>query len=148
MEADIKNMKTLRIHEIPVDTVADFWPLAAPILDRAIEHNPHLDSASVLQILMAQFAQLIVAIEDGEIVAAAVMERLCYPKHMVGNIMLLAGKRGTYGKRLDAITERLINWAKSRGCDRIALTGLPGLTRVVKRHGGESISLIHAWLDL
>jgi len=136
------------IHEVPIEMAADFWPLVSPLLERAVEHNPHLDMADTLQILMSGFAQLIVCIEGGEITVAAVMERVRYPKHVVGNIMLLAGRHGTYGRKLDTITERLVRWAKARGCDRIALTGLPGLTRVVKRHGGQSIQLIHAWRDL
>lgn len=139
---------SMRIHEVPIDMVGDFWPLVSPMLARAVKHNPHMDSADVLQLLMSGFAQLIVAIEDGQITVAAVMERANYPKHVVGNILLLAGIRGTMGARLNAVTEHLFRWAKSHGCDRIALIGLPGLTRVVKRHGGESISLIHAWRDL
>lgn len=141
-------MNRLRIHDVPNENVSDFWPLVSEMLERAVEHNPHMDLADVLQIVMANFAQLIVVIEKGEIVAAAVMERVSYPKHVVGNILLLAGKRGTMGKRLDRITEHLFLWAKSRGCDRIALIGLPGLTKVVKRHGGQSITLIHAWRDI
>jgi hypothetical protein len=139
---------TLRIHDIPIDNVTDFWPLAEPLLKRAIAHNPHHDAPGVLQLLMAGFAQLIVGIEDGEITVAAVMERQIFPKHVVGNIFLMAGRRGTMGARLDALSEHLARWARAHGCDRIGFTGLPGLTKVVKRHGGSSIKLIHAWRDL
>lgn len=139
---------TTRIHNVPIDMVSDFWPLVSPMLERAVNHHPHMDLADTLQVLMSGFAQLVVAIEGGDIVAAAVMERTRYPKHTVGNILLLAGIRGTMGARLDAITEHLFRWARSRGCDRIALVGLPGLSKVVKRHGGSSIRLIHAWRDI
>lgn len=139
---------TLRIHDIPNGNVSDFWPLVSPLLERAVKHHPHMELSDLLQLIMGNFAQLIVALEGVEIVAAAVMERLRYPRHTVGNILMLAGKPGTMGPRLDAITEHLERWAKSRGCDRIALIGLPGLTKVVKRHGGQSIKLIHAWRDL
>lgn len=139
---------SLRIHNVPNEMVSDFWPLVSALLERAVAHHPHMDLADCLQMVMSNFAQLVVAIEGHEIVAAAVMERVRYPKHIVGNILLLAGKRGTMGPRLDVITEHLEHWAKSRGCDRIALIGLPGLTKVVERHGGQMINLIHAWRDI
>lgn len=138
----------MRVHEIPVGNVSDFWPLVSPMLERAVRHNPHMDMADCLQVLMAGFAQLIVGIEDGEICVAAVMERTRYPKHVVANILFLAGRRGTMGARLDVVTEHLFRWARAHGCDRIALIGLPGLTKVVKRHGGQSLRLIHAWRDV
>lgn len=139
---------SLRIHDVPNEMVSDFWPLASALLERAVRHNPHLDMVSALQLVMGNFAQLIVGTEGGEIAVAAVMERVQYPKHVIGNILLLAGRRGTMGARLDSVADHLSRWAKTRGCDRIAFTGLPGLAKVVKRHGGESISLIHAWRDL
>lgn len=139
---------TMRIHDVPIEMVSDFWPLVSSMLERAVKHHPHMDSADALQCLMGGFAQLIVCLEGGEITACAVMERVAYPKHTVGNILLLAGRKGTMGARLERLTQHLFRWAKSRGCDRIALIGLPGLTRVVKRHGGQSVKLIHAWRDL
>lgn len=139
---------TIRIHDVPIDMVSDFWPLVSEMLARAAKHHPHMDPADTLQILMSGFAQLIVCLERGEVTACAVMERVAYPKHVVGNILLLAGRAGTMGAKLDQITQHLFRWAKGRGCDRIALIGLPGLTKVVKRHGGQSIKLIHAWRDL
>jgi len=141
-------MSGIRIHDVPVDMVSDLWPLVSPLLEPACARNPHLSMADLLLLVMGQFGQLIVAIEGVDIVAAAVMQRDRYPKHVIGNILMLGGRPGTMGARLDAIYEHLTRWAKARGCDRIAFTGLPGLTRVVKRHGGQSIRLIHAWRDL
>lgn len=141
-------MNQLRIHDVPTELLSDFWPLVSEMLQRAVIHNPHMDLADVFQLISGDMGQLVVAIEAGELVAAAVMERVHYPKRVVGNILLLAGKPGTMGARLDRITEHVFSWAKTRGCDRIALIGLPGLSRVVKRHGGQSIALIHAWRDL
>lgn len=140
-------MSELKIHEVPAAMVTDFWSLVSPMLERAARLNPHMDMPGLLQMLLADFAQLIVMTKGGELQAAAVMERHRYPNHVVGNIMLLAGQRGTY-KEIDRLFPRLEKWAKSRGCDRIALLGRPGLSRLVKRHGGKSIPLIHAWRDL
>lgn len=140
-------MSDLKIHDVPIDMVTDFWSLVSPLLERAIVLNPHMDMPGLLQMLLADFGQLIVVTLDGELQAAAVMERHRYPNHVVGNIMVLAGKRGTY-KEIDRLFPHLAKWAKTRGCDRIALLGRPGLSRLVKRHGGKSIPLIHAWRDL
>lgn len=140
-------MSDLKIHEVPVEMVTDFWSLVAPLLEKAVRRNPHMDMPGLLQMLLAQFGQLIVVTKDGDLLAAAVMERHVYPNHVVGNIMLLAGKRGTY-KTIDLVFPHLSKWAKQHGCDRIALLGRPGLSRLVKRHGGQSIPLIHAWRDL
>lgn len=140
-------MSELKIHDVPANMVTDFWSLVSPMLERAVVLNPHMDLPGLLQMLLADFGQLIVMTRDGELQAAAVMERHRYPNHVVGNIMLLAGKRGTY-KEIDRLFPHLEKWAKARGCDRIALLGRPGLSRLVKRHGGQSIPLIHAWRDL
>ncbi len=137
----------MRVYEVPTENVTDFWSAVAPMLERAIQHNPHMDMPGLLQTLLANFAQLIVVTNDGDIQAVAVMERHRYPNHVVGNIMLLAGKRGTY-KEIDRLFPHFEKWAKARGCDRIGLLGRPGLSRLVKRHGGKSIPLIHAWRDL
>lgn len=139
---------TLRIHDVPIEMAGEVWPLVAAMLERAVKHHPHMDIDDALQLVSGGFGQLVIALDDGKLVAATVMERVRYPKHVVANILLLAGERGTYGRRLDEITQHLFSWAKARGCDRIALIGLPGLTKVVRRHGGQSKRLIHAWRDL
>lgn len=140
-------MSDLRIYDIPAAQVTDWWSLVTPTLERAVKQNPHMDMPGLLQTLLAQFAQLIVATRDGELVAVVVMERHSYPNHVVGNILFLAGAKGAY-KRLSNVVPHLEQWAKDHGCDRIAMLGRPGLSRLVKRHGGKSISLIHAWRDL
>lgn len=140
-------MSDLRIYDIPAAQVTDWWSLVTPTLQRAVIHNPHMDMPGLLQTLMAQFAQLIVATRDGELVAVIVMERHCYPNHVVGNILFLAGVKGAY-KHISEVVPHLEKWAKDHGCDRIAMLGRPGLSRLVKRHGGKSIQLIHAWRDL
>jgi hypothetical protein len=138
---------SLKIYEVPKEMVTDFWSLTSPILQPAVDLNPHMDMAGLLQMLLADLGQLIVITLGGDIQAAAVMERHRYPNHVVGNILLLGGKPGTYAQ-IDALMPHLERWCKDRGCDRIALLGRPGLSRLVKRHGGHSISLIHAWRDL
>lgn len=140
-------MSELRIYDIPAAQVTDWWSLVTPTLQRAVKHNPHMDMPGLLQTLIANFAQLIVATRDGELVAVIVMERHQYPNHMVGNILFLAGAKGAYNQISDVVPH-LEKWAKERGCDRIAMLGRPGLSRLVKRHGGQSIELIHAWRDL
>lgn len=140
-------MSDLRIYDIPANQVTDWWSLVKPTLERAVKQNPHMDMPGLLQTLLAQFAQLIVATREGELVVVIVMERHCYPNHVVGNILFLAGAKGAY-KSISHVVPHLEKWAKERGCDRIALLGRPGLSRLVKRHGGKSIELIHAWRDL
>lgn len=137
----------VRIHDVPPAMVTDFWSLVAPLLEKAVRLNPHMDMPGLLQQLLAAMGQLIVVTRDGDLLAAAVMERHQYPNHVVGNIMLLAGRRGTY-REIDRVLPHLEKWAKEQGCDRIALLGRPGLSRLVKRHGGRSVPLIHAWRDL
>jgi hypothetical protein len=138
----------MKVHEVPLELLSDFWPLAAPHLARAVKHNPHIDLADAFTNAASGFSQLIIVLEGGECAAAAVMERVRYPKHVVGNIMLLGGNAGTMGARLDALVDHLFRWAKARGCDRIALLGRPGFERLVRRRGGSSITLIHAWRDI
>lgn len=138
----------MRIYDVPVEMIEDFWPLASPLLKLAVDHNPHMEIDDLLQLLNAQYGQLSVVIESGVVTAAAVIERVVYPSHVVGNVLFMAGKKGTMGARMDALINHVTQWAKSHGCDRIAFIGLPGLAKVVKRQGGRSKHLIHAWRDL
>lgn len=138
---------TLRIYDIPHTQVTDWWSLVSPVLERAVKQNPHMDMPGLLQMLLAQFAQLVVVLHGESLAAVVVMERHVYPNHVVGNILFLAGAKGAY-KHISDVVPHLEKWANEHGCDRIAMLGRPGLSRLVKRHGGRSIQLVHAWRDL
>lgn len=138
---------TLRIYDVPSEMVTDFWSAVEPMLSRAIDLHPHIDMPGMLQILIRQFAQLIVATLDGQIQAAAIMERVQYPGHTVGNILALAGNSGT-APHMHQLSSHCEQWAKDRGCDRIAFVGRPGLSKIARKRHGNTLTLVHAWRDL
>jgi hypothetical protein len=139
---------SFRIYDVPREMVTDFWSAIEPMLSRAMRRNPHMDTAGLLKALVADFARLFVMTEGGKIVAAAVMERVSYPDNVVGNVLALAGEHGIYRNHFDAIEAHLKAWSRARGCNRIAFVGRPGLTRFVRRRGGQLVQLVHAWQDL
>lgn len=136
---------SFRIYDVPREMVTDFWSAVEPMLARALEHNPHLDTAGLLQILVSDFARLFVMTEDGKIVAACVMERVAYPSHVVANVLALGGQYGVYRKHVDEIHAHMRAWAKARKCDRIGFVGRPGWTKWVRRIRGNMLHLVHAW---
>lgn len=138
---------SFRIYDVPREMVTDFWSAIEPMLARAIKRNPHMDTASLLKTLVAEYAHLFVMTEDGKIIAAAVMERQAYPDVLVGNVLALAGEHGAL-KHFEAIEAHLKGWCRRMGCHRIAFVGRPGLTRYVRRRGGHFVPLVHAWQDL
>lgn len=138
----------MKMYDIPREMVTDLWSAVEPMLSKAMTHHPHLDAPGLLKLLVSNFAQLIIATEDGRIVAAAVMERTAYPDHVVGNVVALAGETGVYRKYIDDIVTHLEAWSRKHGCDTIAFVGRPGWTRFALRRGGKQIALVHAWKAL
>lgn len=140
---------TFKIYAVPREMVTDLWSAVEPMLTKALEHHPHLDPPGLLQILVANFAQLFVMTKEGKIVAACVIERQQYPSHVVANVVALAADRGVFRQHQDEIVARWEAWARERGCDRIGFVGRPGWTRFfVNRIGGNSVPLVHAWKQL
>lgn len=140
---------TFKIYDIPREMVTDFWSAVEPMLTKALEHHPHLDSPGLLRILVSNFAQLFVMTKDGSIAASWVMERQQYPSHVVANVIAFSADYGVFRAHGEQIQQHMEAWARDRGCDRIAFVGRPGWTRFfVERAGGHSVPLVHAWKQL
>lgn len=136
------------MYDIPREMVTDVWSAVEPMLSKAMKHHPHLDSPGLLKLLVANFAQLMIATEDGRILGAIVMERTAYPDRVVGNVVAFGGEYGVYRKYVNDIAAHCEAWSRKHGCDTIGFVGRPGWTRFALRHGGKQVRLVHAWKSL
>lgn len=137
----------MKLYTVPTQLVPELWPEASALLKRALKHHPFVDEESLLMILLAGRASLIVAVEDDRLISAAIMERFEYPKTIVGNVLALAGEKGTY-EHMDQIMDFLEKWCREKGCEKITELGRPGWSRLAKRRGYQFKAYAQAWKDL
>lgn len=128
----------MKIYTVPIGLVSDLWAPAERLLARAFKFHPFLDSSGALRILLAGRADLILAVEDGNIVSAAIMEAIQYPTECVGNVLALAGERGVYREHMSTITDYLEQWSREHGCNKIGMVGRTGWMRFVSRRGWKT----------
>lgn len=135
----------MKLHTVPVALVPDLWPAVEKLLARAVKWHPFLSVDGLKAIILSGHADLIVAIQDEHIFCAAVMEAVQYPGTKVGNVLVLAGERGTYARHIDAITDYLETWCAAHGCANIGMTGRPGWLKFVTRRGWRTQRYVSAW---
>jgi hypothetical protein len=139
----------MKIHIVPRELVSELWPACAPLLDAALERNPFLAVEELQRILMERAGiELLVAVDGGRIIGAAVIELEQYPTRLTGNVIALGGSAGFYERALPAMTDRLEQWCVDRGCDSISMLGRPGWTKFVSRRGWQVSPTVAAWKQL
>jgi hypothetical protein len=138
----------MNIYDLPVRSVQEFWPLAAPLLQRVLKYHPFMASADdVLELLVSNRASLVLYTENGAVIGAAVMEIHTYPRRRVANILALSGKPG-FLKRIAEAERALQDWSKTRGCDSMSMLGRPGWSKTVGALGYSQRPALNAWKSL
>lgn len=138
----------MKLYTVNAALIPDLWPGVEPLLKRALKFHPFMTTDGLLRLLLSGMAALIVAVEDERILCAAVMERTDYPETSVGNVIVLAGERGTYRHHMDEITDYLESWCRAHGCGTISMLGRPGWSKFVGRRGWSIHPYVSAWKAL
>lgn len=106
-------------------------------INEAITHTvgETLDADDLAAIARTGKAQLFAAIVDDDIVGVVVCEVLLFPKRRICQGIVVAGKRGTFGKWAPAMRAHVDDWAQRLDCEYVISVGRRGWLREAKRYG-------------
>lgn len=139
----------MKISVVPLSMLDAVWPVAKPLIDKALMLHPHLKSDGLWAALCASTAQLILVIDGGKLKGAIAIESVTFaPDLHTVNIIALGAGRGFYSKYLAYATDWLEEHARSLGATRLIATGRCGWERYFKRQGAQMQTLLMGWKDI
>lgn len=125
----------MKLHTVGAALLEDLWPAATPLIERGCEWHPLLNAQDIVAILRAGRADLIICVEEGHIIAAAVMDVVQLSTARIGNVLCFAGEFGVYRNYLCAIMDYLEQWSRDHGCNKMCIVGRPGWRKFLNRRG-------------
>jgi hypothetical protein len=135
----------VKFHEVPPELVDDLWPIVAPWIDEALDHQLWLSVDDVRVLCLTGRAQLVVLEDAGKIHAAGVVEVQEYPSVRVGNVVAMGGTRGQSLRYLDACIDWFGAFCARRGCGSMMVMGRAGWARLFQRRGWRTRRGTVAW---
>lgn len=126
-----------RLIRIDIDDIQDVWDEAVYLLNPAIRLNDGFEPADVLDALMHSRMNLWLAVEDGELVGAAVTEIINYPQKR-SVFILFAG--GRVEENWPAYYETMANYAMTLNADCIETISRPGLAKLLKAQSPDVLT--------
>ena len=99
----------LKLYVVPTNHVQQFWYLAEPLLQKALDKGSGEFTAEQLKLLVAQGQQqLLLLMKDDRCICALTVQWIMYPNDRVCYITYIGGKNTKAG------FEQFKNWAKGR----------------------------------
>ena len=100
----------LKLYVVPTNHVQQFWYLAEPLLQLALDKGSGEFTAEQLKLLVAQGQQqLLLLMKEDKVYCALTVQWIMYPNDRVCYITYIGGKNTKAG------FEQFKNWAKSNG---------------------------------
>ena len=100
----------LTLYVVPTNHVQQFWHVAEPLLQKALDKGNGEFTADQLKLLVAQgHQQLLLLMKEDKCVCALTVQWIMYPNDRVAYITYIGGKNTKAG------FEQFKNWAKSNG---------------------------------
>ena len=100
----------LKLYIVPTNHVQQFWHLAEPLLQLALDKGNGEFTAEQLKLLVAQGKQqLLLLMKEDQVYCALTVQWIMYPNDRVCYITYIGGKNTKAG------FEQFKNWAKSNG---------------------------------
>ena len=122
---------TQTLHLVNPDTVQDIWPVARPLVEKALAHSEgQMLSSDALRMILNNKQQLWVGFEQESIFTAVVTEVINYPRHKILRIITFATQTG-YGMDhwYDTIVNTLSKFGRDLGCNALEAWCRKGLAR-------------------
>ena len=122
---------TQTLHLVDPDQVQDIWPLARPLVEKALAHSEgQMLSSDSLRMILNNRQQLWVGFEEGELFTAVLTEPISYPRHNVLRIITFATQTG-YGMDhwYDTIVNTLSAYGRTLECTALEAWCRKGLAR-------------------
>jgi hypothetical protein len=124
------------LYQIPPTHLPQIWPIAAPLLQKAIDLDP-----SAITIEQVEYAVrtgrsfLLVWEEPGEgITGAVTVEIMDYPRERVAHVNLMGGK----GVVRDHVFEEAKQWMRERGATKAQCWAKGTLVQMYEKMGMEN----------
>lgn len=138
----------MAIYRVPLTYLVDIWPAIEADVKRACEYHPFMDSDGILTMLEHELLSLFISTGQGGIVGFGCLEVVQYPRCRVANILAAGGRRGFLQVAVEELLPHMIDYGKSQGCTKIALSGRPGWLRALRRLEGRSERYVTWWADI
>jgi hypothetical protein len=115
---------------VPARLVSNIWPVAAPLIERALKHGGGRYAAEDYRRgIAARDMQLWLVREGDCIVGLAITELLDYPRRRCCRYLLLAGEGFDRWQHLQGEIE---DWARANGCATMEMCGRRGWERKLR----------------
>jgi hypothetical protein len=126
----------MALHQIHPNQLPQVWPVAAPLLQKAIDLDPNLNSIEMVEYLIRTGRTfLLVWEEPGEgITGAAAVDIIDYPLERVAHGNLMGGK----GIVRPHVIEELYNWMRLHGATTAQLWAKGTLVNMYEKLGLET----------
>ncbi len=122
---------TQTLHLVNPDMVQDIWPVARPLVEKALAHSEgQMLSSDALRMILNNKQQLWVGFEQESIFTAVVTEVINYPRHKILRIITFATQTG-YGMDhwYDTIVNTLSAYGRTLKCTALEAWCRKGLAR-------------------
>ncbi len=125
----------IECHQLNVEATEHLWPDLLPHVAEAIARDPYM-SISINEVerqLRDGFAQMLVAVDDGDILGASVVQMFKRGDKRILHILTTAGV--DLVRWMEPMLEEMERLAAVQGIDAITLSGRPGWTRTLRPFG-------------
>ena len=125
-----RSLSSVELWRIPEDSVDALWPMLEPLLEKATNRTPKVNTESILYEASVGVCQLWVFYDrnESEILAAFATHICMYPSdYKTIKILCLGGKELKKWKHLISGIE---DWALEEGCSAVEIVGRPGWGKV------------------
>ena len=111
------------------------WPDIEPFVAAALARDPWQSTTTreIAEQLTNEDARLLVAVDQGDILGAAVVQMFNLTTGRVIYVLTTAGDK--VDQWLGALVERLVDLAVIHGADGVTLTGRPGWSKMLLKYG-------------
>ena len=104
----------MKLYIVPTNHVQQYWHLAEPLLQKALDKGNGEFTTEQLKLLVAQGQQqLLLLMKEDKVHCALTVQFIMYPNDRVAYITYIGGKNTKAG------FEQFKAWAKNQGCTKI-----------------------------
>jgi len=118
------------LYYVKIEDLGKVWPLAAPLLQKAIDRSQHdCELEDYLEEAQLGVCQLFVWIKEETVTAACILRVSNRPRKRVCEMPLIAG---TDMENWLLVEDKIVEWAKAQGCTQLEGYCRDGWLRVLK----------------
>lgn len=123
----------MRLHVMARAAADESWPLLAPLFESALSHGEgELSTDDIRELVRDERAFVLIAVDKGQMLAAAAVEIVAYPRFKVANIIATGGNRVFLRREELAWVGQI---ARDMGCAKVQTYCRPSMARLLGKLG-------------